>query len=31
MAETHECEACSEEFESREALLHHTYDIGLVN
>jgi hypothetical protein len=29
--ETYECDACGEAFESREALLRHTYDAGLVN
>ncbi|PSQ21694.1 hypothetical protein BRD01_11520 [Halobacteriales archaeon QS_8_65_32] len=31
MAETHECSACAKEFESRDALLRHTYDAGLVD
>jgi hypothetical protein len=31
MEEPYECNACGEAFESREALLQHTYDIGLMN
>lgn len=31
MAETYECQACDEEFDSRERLLQHTYDVGLVD
>jgi hypothetical protein len=31
MEDPYECNACGEAFESREALLQHTYDIGLMN
>jgi len=30
VAETHRCAACDAEFESREDLRRHVYDIGLV-